>query len=181
MTIRPKVFVRNWQVVHIASLRQLYLEAFKIVLVDTLPSEFHLPRFLQRKWIMVLPDLKSIRLELGLVARVAIERHLAFRPVFLPIDLLTVQKANRVHDFIVFVGCIIASLALEPKLMFRVGWQLQLRHSQFVKLRIEYFGLIGSHLIMLLIRSDSLEGNIPIQCSFLTMISSTATVLNLTS
>lgn len=181
MTIRPKVFVRNWQVVHIASLRQLYLEALKIVLVDTLPSEFHLPRFLQWKWIMLLFDLKSIRLELGLVTRVAIEWHLAFRPVSLPIDLLTVQKANRVHDFIVFVGCIVAGLAFEPKLMFRVGWQLQLRHSQFIQFRIEYFGLIGSHLIMFLIRSDSLEGNIPIQCSFLTMIESTATVLNLTS
>lgn len=94
MTIRPKVFVRDWQVVHIASLRQLYLEGLKIVLVDTFPSEFHLPRFLQRKWIVVLFDLKSIRLELGLVTRVAIEWHLTFGPVFLPIDFLAVQKAN---------------------------------------------------------------------------------------
>lgn len=58
MTIRPKVFVRDRQVVHIAFFRQLYLEALKIALVDTLPSKFHLPRFLQRKRIAILLDLE---------------------------------------------------------------------------------------------------------------------------
>lgn len=122
MTIWPSIFVRNWKVVHITSFRQLYLKALKIVFVDTLSSEFQLPQLLQRKRIMVLLDLKSKRLVLRLVTRAAIEWNLAFCIVFLPIDLLAVKEANRVHNFVVFVGCIVAGLALEPKMMFRIDW-----------------------------------------------------------
>ena len=128
MTVRARVFVRDGKVVHIASPRELYLEALKVVLVDALARELDLPRLIQRKRVLALLGLEPKRLELRLVAGVGIEWNLAFRPVLLPIDLLAVEQPNGVHHFVILVGGIVAGLSLEPELVPRVNWQLQLRH-----------------------------------------------------
>ena len=128
MAVWARVFVRDGKVVHIASPRKLYFEVLKVILIDTFACELDLPQLIQRKRAVALLGLEPKRLELRLVAGVGIEWHLAFRPVFLPIDLLAVEQPNGVHHFVILVGGIVAGLSLEPELVPRVNWQLQLRH-----------------------------------------------------